>query len=182
MNQSTLALVIILLAIPTAAYGQSVARAMEAAKGRAKTESSDDRALAERALVALKRLENDVILYRSLGEFEASGKLARVPVETFRSDLREASASVEAILSQMSPGRLKSEIGNALSSYHDGAFWWAKIYQPRVINVSAWASSEITRAPFDTAYLSTIPYTVAINWRQASKNIVRAEHIMETQR
>jgi len=36
----------------------------------------DETALAARSMFALKRLEKDVLIYRSLGDFEANGKLA----------------------------------------------------------------------------------------------------------
>jgi len=36
-----------------------------------------------------------VLVYRSLGEFEAHGKLARVSYHAFRNDLTEVTAEVE---------------------------------------------------------------------------------------
>jgi len=178
MHRSSLAILILFFALSVFASGQSVACAGEAARLVSRTESSDDRALAQRALAALNRLEGDVILYRTLGDFEASGKLARVPLETFQNDLREVSTEVETILTRLPPGRLKTEISNALSSYRDGGFWWAKIYQPRVVNVSSLSFAEIVRTPSDAAYVGTVPYTVAIHWRQASKYARRAEEII----
>jgi hypothetical protein len=37
----------------------------------------------------LKRLETNVMVYRSLGQFEASGRLARVTLQTFETELAE---------------------------------------------------------------------------------------------
>ncbi len=68
-------------------------------------------------------------------------------------------------------GDLPGKFVNHLSSYQDGAFWWAKTYQPRVVNVSMPGFLEGTRVPSDTAFMATAPYTAAINWRQAEKLI-----------
>jgi len=188
VNKPNLALLLFLFTIPAAAYGQSVARVTLAGSealafdSRAEIKTSEHRIPARRALLALQRLQNDVILYRSLGDFEETGKLARVPIEIFQDHLREVSAEVEAILLQLPQGRLKTEISNALSSYQDGAFWWSKIHQPRVVHVSAFVSPGATRTPSDAAYYSTTPYTVAINWRQAAKCARRAEEILSAQR
>ena len=127
-----------------------------------------------RAVSALKRLESDVLVYRSLRDFEESGRLARVPLEAFTNNLRDVSAEVETILTRLPDNRLKTEIDNALRSYQDGAFWWAKIDQPLVVHVSA-LTPETTRGQSDAAYLSTVPYIVAIHWRQAGKYLKLAE-------
>src|SRR3989442_1570662 len=138
MNRSSRTLVIALFLIPTAGYGQSIARAnlskAETYISEPRTELSNDRSelsVAATAIQALKRLDNDVLVYRSLGDFEDEGKLARVPFEAFKNDLREVTTEVESQLSRLSQSRLKSELSNALDSYRDGAFWWEKIYQPR---------------------------------------------------
>jgi len=142
---------------------------------------NNNRVLAARAVGALKRLENDALVYRSLGEFEANNKLARVPFDTFRSNLQEVSAEIEAILAELPDGRVKFAISNSLSSYQDGAFWWAKTYQPRVVNVSMLDFLESTRVPSDNAFMATAPYTVAINWRQGEKYLRQAERLIQTQ-
>src|SRR5258708_16026568 len=181
LKLSPLVLVAALFLIPTAARGQTVARVKlseaESPSGKVRTEDRDQ-ILTARAIAALKRLDRDVLVYRSLGDFEESGKLARVSFETFRNDLAEVTAEVEPLLSRLPPSRLKTEIGNALDSYRDGAFWWQKIDQPRVVHVSALAFSEPTRTSSDTALLSSVPYTVAIHWRQAEKYLKRAEGMM----
>ena len=177
MNRFSLAL-LILLVVTVAAHGQSVARAKQSPTVVAAVETSDDQALAASAITALKRLDEDVLVYRSLGDFEANGKLARVSFEAFQNDLQEVTAEVERTLSRLPQSKLKIEITNALDSYRDGAFWWQKIYQPRVVHVSALAATEFNRTPSDTAFLSTVPYTVAIHWRQAGKYLKRAEELM----
>ena len=183
INLSSLALITALLVIPTAARGQSVARVIlgEAESRATELRTEDkDQILTARAISALKRLDRDVLVYRSLGDFEESGKLARVSFETFRNDLQEVTAEVEPLLSRLPQNRLKNEIRNALDSYRDGAFWWQKIDQPRVVHVSALAFSEHTRTSSDTALLANVPYTVAIHWRQAEKYLKRAEGMNET--
>jgi len=146
--------------------------------GDREAERENDRALARSVISALKVLESEVVVYNSLGEFETSSTLVRVPVERFTSDLQKVSADVELILSWLPQNKLKHELANALSSYQDGGLWWQRIYQPRVINVSDLVSPAI-RTPSDTAYLSTVPYTVAIHWRQGSKYLKRAEDTLK---
>jgi hypothetical protein len=171
--------------VPTAASGQSVARVRlgkgESRVAELKTEGRDQ-SPATRAIAALKRLDRDVLVYRSLGDFEESGKLARVSFEVFKNALREVTEEVEPLLSRLPQSRLKSDLSNTLDSYRDGAFWWQKIYQPRVVHVSALAFSENTRTSSDTALLANVPYTVAIYWRQAGKYLKRAEELMNGMR
>lgn len=183
MKESSLAL-LILLFLSLAAYGQSVVRAQQFNSGNIPIAQSenvaiDENTLAARSITAVQRLEKDVLVYRSLGEFEANGRLARVSFETFQNDLQEVTAQVEPMLSRLPQGRLKTEISNALDSYRDGAFWWQKIDQPRVVHVSALTATEFNRTPSDTAFLSTVPYTVAIHWRQAGRYLKRAEALMD---
>ena len=47
------------------------------------------------------------------------------------------------------------------------------------VHVSALAFSEHTRTSSDTALLASVPYTVAIYWRQAEKYLKRAEGMMD---
>jgi len=185
MNLSSLALITALFLIPTAALGQTVARVnlREAESRISEVRTADkDQMLTARAIAALRRLDRDVLVYRSLGDFEESGKLARVSFDVFKSDLQAVTAEVEPLLSRLPKSRLRTEIQNALDSYRDGAFWWQKIDhqidQPRVVHVSALAFSEHTRTPSDTALLVNVPYTVAIYWRQAEKYLKRAEGMM----
>ena len=142
-------------------------------------ERRNDRALALRVISALKVLESEVVIHKSLGDFEESNTLARVPFEKFHSDLRKVSAEVETILSWLPQNRVKSALGNALHSYQDGGVRWAGIYRPRVVHVASLMPSEMTLSSSDTAFLATAPYTVAINWRQGSRYLRLAEETLE---
>ena len=181
INISSLALVTALFLIPTAARGQMVARVnLSRADSRIAEVSAGDNQqnVTARAIAALKGLDRDVLVYRSLGDFEESGKLARVSFDVFRNDLQAVTEEVEPLLSSLPQSRLKTEIRNALDSYRDGAFWWQKIDQPRVVHVSVLAFSESTRTSADTALLANVPYTVAIHWRQAEKYLKHAEGLL----
>jgi hypothetical protein len=180
MKRSSLALLTSLVFAPMAAYAQSVARLKQVSTPQPmmETEVPDEGTLAARSMVALRRLEKDVLVYRSLGEFEANGKLARVSYQAFRKDLTEVSAEVEPLLARLPVGKLRSELDNALASYRDGEFWWQKIDQPRVVHVSALASRANSFAPSDTAFGDTVPYTVTIHWRQANRYLRRAQQLM----
>jgi hypothetical protein len=140
-------------------------------------ERKNDQALAERALTVLTVLKEEVLVRSSLADFEEAGTLARVPYETFKSDLLRTSAEVERILSWLPQNRLKFEISNALYSYQDGGMWWSRVYRPRVVNVSELASAE-RRSASASAYQTTIPYTVSVNWRRAGQYLERAEDLI----
>jgi hypothetical protein len=179
MKRSSLALLTSLFFAPAAAYAQSVARVKQFSNPQPGIESEvTDEILAARSMVALKRLEKDVLVYRSLGEFEANGKLARVSYQAFRNDLNEVTGEVEPLLARLPQSKLKTELSNALDSYRDGEFWWQKIDQPRVVHVSALTSNGNGRTPSDTAFVNTIPYTVAIHWRQANRYLRRAQQLL----
>ena len=140
-----------------------------------------DQMLAARLIESLKLLESEVFIYHSLGDFETSGKVARVPFAIFKQDLERVSANAERILSWLPQNMLKNQLNNALHSFQDGAFWWEQIDQPRVVKVNELASKDLYRSPSATAFLTTVPYTVAINWRHGSKYIRRAEQMMNGQ-
>jgi hypothetical protein len=167
MNRLTLAATIFsCIFIPASARAQSVVA------------SSDEM---NTAIAALKRLENQVIVYRSLGDFEAGSRLANVPLQKFEQELFEVTTELQPIVSQMPPSKLRNEIMNSLASYRDGLFWWRKIDKPRVVHVSALSYSESNRTPSDEAFLSSIPYTVAIHWRQAARYLDRAQALVGKQ-
>jgi len=180
MHRPSLALIILFFG-SAVAFGQSVARLDKSAILIPANETRDERVLAARTIKALKRLESEIIVYRSLGDFEDQGKLARVPLVQFANDLLAVTNEVEPMLSRMPQSRLKTEITNALYSYRDGAFWWEKIDQPRVVHISALTSTE-TGTSSDSAFLATVPYTVAIHWRQANRYLKRAEELMDGSR
>jgi hypothetical protein len=171
MNRSSLALLIIVFTACVSLHGQTPARVNHLA-GPAPPGD------AWRAIIALQRLDRDVLVYRSLGDFEENGTLARVSFDVFRNDLRQVSQEVEPLIARLPQGSLKIEIANALDSYRDGAFWWEKIDQPKVVPVSALTSINVTHTSADAVFLSTVPYTVVIHWRQAGKYLKRAAEMM----
>lgn len=171
MKRPSLAL-LALFFLCAVAHGQSMARATNFGADSA-NEGTADQVLVTRAMLLLQRLDDDVIVYRSLGEFQESGKLARVSLNDFKSHLQEASAEIQSVSSVITDSRLKNEMRNALASYRDGAFWWEQVYQPRVIDVSS-LTPETSRTQTDAFLLANAPYTVAIHWRQAHKYLQRA--------
>jgi len=168
--KSAFAAVILFLLAATLAQAQTIGRRQFANPAR----NSNEGGAVSRAIASLKELEADTIVYRSLGDFEENEKLARLPLESFKSKLDKANAEVNSLLVVMFDSPLKSDIRNALASYNDGAYWWQKVYQPRVINVSSLAP-ERTSTATDAFLQASIPYTVAIQWRQASRYLQRAE-------
>ncbi len=155
------------------AHGQSFAR-RDRATDQVTDEATADQVVAAQAILLLKRLDDDVIVYRSLGEFEEGRQLARVPFATFKRNLIEVGAEAEELASRLPPGRLKSEIRNALASYRDGAYWWERADQPRVVHASELRSTDNTVTPSALFFRANLPYTVAIHWRQANKHLQRA--------
>jgi hypothetical protein len=175
MKPLALALALLILFIASVATpGQSAARITRSDNSAAGGATSE----AARAVVMLRRLDRDVLVYRSLGEFEENHKLARVSLETFKNDLAEATDEVEPLLRRMPESKLKTLLRNSLDSYRDGAFWWQKIDQRRVVHISELAFSGSTRTSSDVAFLASVPYTVAIHWRQAARYLKRAEETM----
>lgn len=170
MNRLAFATAFLLLLLASGAQAQSPSRlkGITAATGNGRN-----------AIKQLARLEQNVITYRSLEEFEESGRLARVSLATFESELRQVTSEVEVILERMPAGRLKTQLTNALASYRDGAFWWRQIDQSRVVDISALRYSERVVTPQDQALSSSIPYTVAINWRQAARYLAQAQRLVE---
>lgn len=174
MNRLTLIIAIITLLLSSATMrAQAVARVHQSTSEVA---DSDGNA---RGIAALKRLERDVIVYRSLGDFQENGKLARVSLQTFQQELTEVTREVQPVIMRMPASNLKMKLRNALDAFRDGAYWWRQVDQPRVVNVSALALSDISRSSADAAFLSTAPYTVAINWRQAHAYLTQAEILVK---
>ncbi len=150
----------------------------ESALDELKAERALDAELAERAVRAFLRLENDVPIYRTLGEFMESGKLAQVSFESFDADLEETRRTVGATLCWLPESRLKSELQNAMLSYLDGRFWWKQVYHPKVIYAGHSYTAE-TATPLRAADPETARYTVVINWRQARQYTSRAAQILK---
>ena len=172
-----LCLALLILSFPCAvAHGQSLPR-RDYDHIRTNEEGTADQVIASQAILLLKRLDDQVIVYRSPGDFEESGKLARVSFETFQRNLNQVSGEVEELALRLPDGQLKTEICNALASYRDGAYWWKKVYSPRVINVSEFRPGDGDMTSSRMFFLSSLPYTVAIHWRQANKHLQLAiEH------
>lgn len=164
---TVLAAFLFFLLVPAATRAQTLARLSQINPANSTTDAQ--------ALAMLRRLEDQVIVYRSIGELEEGRRLARVPLPTFENELREVTSELRPIISTMPPGKFRDELTNALASYRDGLFWWRKIDQPHVVMVSALAYEGREVTPADAAFASTIPYTVAIHWRQASRYLAQAE-------
>src|SRR6185295_13615996 len=124
---------------------------------------------------ALRRLDRDVIVYRSLGDFEEGRKLSQVPLATFDQHFNEVRAEVMSLLDKMPAGKLKNDLSNALDSYQDGLFWWKQAEEPRVVNIRSLGYASRERSAADTVLHATVPYTVATHWRHAHDYLARAE-------
>jgi hypothetical protein len=173
MNRLALAAPILMFLCAAVADAQSFGRLKTSPHDQATTNDS------RRAIAQLKRLEQQVIVYRSLGDFEDGRRLAHVPLATFEKELSAVTGDVEAILARMPAGQLQTQLANALASYRDGVFWWRQIDQPRVVDVSALRYSEKRSQPADEVLTSSMPYTVAINWRQAARYLAHAQRIAD---
>ena len=130
-----------------------------------------------RVIVALSRLDAEVITYRSLADFQDGRKLSRVPLATFEQDWQDVSAEVTPLLDQIPASKLKSDLSNALDSYRDGLFWWQQCVEPRVVNLRSLNYATRDRSAADAEFRATISYTVAIHWRHAHDYLSRAERI-----
>lgn len=166
--QASLLVLLFCLAIPAASRGQSVSRVTQSA--------SPNKHSGITALAALRRLQAEVIVYRSLGEFEADGRLAHVTLQAFEGELLKASTQLQPILAAMPAGEARAQLINALASYRDGTYWWKKVDRPRVVDVSLLGFDSNAGDP---ALMSTAGYTVAIHWRQAAKYLNRAQALIE---
>ena len=166
---TVLSLACLILACATT-FGQSSRRELT-------SELAPTNSPAARAIASLSRLDTEVIIYRSLADFEDGRKLLRVPLATFEQHLRVVSAEVTPLLEQMPAGKLKNDLSNALDSYRDGYFWWAQSDEPRVVNIRSLSYATSDRTAADAAFHATLPYTVAIHWRHAHDYLARAERI-----
>ncbi len=162
-----------LLLISTAAAGQSLANLNRSAN------EAGSRDVDAKAITLLKRLDEETIVYQSLADFEEGRKLARVSLRTFERELQTVNAELQPLLNEMPAGQLKLQLTNALDSFRDGVYRWRQIDQPRVVSLSALAKSEGTRSPADVAFFSTMPYTVAIHWRQAHAYLNQSEKLLK---
>ena len=150
------------------AHAQSLAH-HDRSKPQIIEDATADQVVGARAILLLKRLDDDVIVYDSLGRFEESAPLARVSFETFESDLLEITPELRKLVSSLPDTTLRADLINAFGSFRDGADWWHKISRPRLVNVS-----RRTDSTSDVFFVAGIPYTVANHWRQANKYLQRA--------
>ena len=141
-------------------------------------EPGDAADLAVRSIEALKRLEKLVPVHASRAAFEENPGLSTVPFAVLKAEVESVVAEIQPLLCQLPNNPLKMQIVNALYSYRDGLYWLNKIDQRRVVQVAALSFREATQTPSNAAYSVTIPYTVAIHWRNASKFLKRAQALM----
>lgn len=171
MNRVFLALLIFCSSC-ACAHGQSLAH-HDRSNSQLIEDATADQVVGARAIFLLKRLDDDVIVYDSLGDFEDNGTLARVPYETFQRDLIEITPELQKLLSSLPDAPLRADLINAFASYREGADWWQKISEPRVVNLSDLKSRE-SDSTSDASFVAGIPYTVAVRWRQANEYLQRA--------
>ena len=136
-------------------------------------DATADQVVGARAIFLLKRLDDDVIVYDSVGNFEASGTMARVSFETFQRDLFDITPELQKLVSSLPDTPLRADLINAFASYRDGGNWWEKISASPLVNVSE-LKSGATDSTSDASFVAGIPYTVAIQWRQANEYLQRA--------
>ena len=171
MNRGFLVL-LILVSSCTLVHAQSVAY-HDRRNSRIIEDATADQVVGARAILLLKRLDDNVIVYSSIADFEASGKLARVPIEIFQRDLLDITPELQKLLLNLPDTSLRADLVEAFSSYRDGADSWEKISEPRVVNVSELKSS-VQDSTSDAVLFAGIPYTVVVHWQQANKYLQRA--------
>ncbi|MDQ3818000.1 MAG: hypothetical protein M3362_09940 [Acidobacteriota bacterium] len=145
-------------------------------------ERSFDLALAEKAVAALRTLEQEVCAYPSLAELEEKRALATVSFERLSKDADDAILKVDLILRDLPRGALFYSLYLARNSYSDGLFWWRKSYRRKemVVNVNNFNSrDELKTLNLDAG---TVNYTVTINWRKAISHTHHAMSIIEALR
>jgi len=136
-------------------------------------DATADQVVGARAISLLKRLDDDVIVYKSLEDFKEGRTLARVPFETFQSDLLEITPELQKLVSSLPDTPLRADLIGAFASFRDGADWWEKVSERRAVNVSE-LKSRGTDSTSDAFFVAGIPYTIAAHWRQANNCLQRA--------
>jgi hypothetical protein len=165
-----------LLTAQHSAHAQTANSIVASTNLRSATER-DDFILAQRAVASLEQLKAAVVVYSS-DTFESDGRLARVSLETFVDKLKQVTAEVESIISQLSDAKVRSELSNSLYSYRDGAYWCAKIDQQKVVKIANMRAGLTTITPAERFFNSTVPYRVLMHWRQANKYLRRAQKLI----
>ena len=146
----------------------------------AEAERAAERALAASALEALRQLEQSVVVYRTRADFEEGGRLARVSFVSFEGRFARAAEQVGTILAWLPETRLRAELRHALRSFADGRFWWARARCARVVEAGGDCLTEAERWRLGAAYPEAASYSVAVNWRNASKHLERAARLLES--
>jgi len=136
-------------------------------------DATADQVVGARAISLLKRLEDDVIVYKSLEDLKEGRTLARVPFETFQSDLLEITPELQKLVSSLPDRPLRADLIGAFASFRDGADWWEKVSERRAVNVSE-LKYRGTDSTSDAFFVAGIPYTIAAHWRQANNCLQRA--------
>ncbi|HKQ53555.1 MAG TPA: hypothetical protein VJT74_14360 [Pyrinomonadaceae bacterium] len=150
--------------------------ATTAALEEMRAERRRDLSLAEEALAALKTLEREVHVYPSPAQFQERAALAKVSFEQLSEDAASALQKVDRILQSLPRGPLFYPLYHARNFYSDGLFWWRKTYRRKAMVVDANSFTEPTAAEsFDP---QTVDYTVAVNWRNAARRLLRAEQLI----
>ena len=155
--------------------------ATSAALEEMRAERRNDLALAEKALVALKALGQEVRVSSSLAEFqEQRAALARVSFERLSAEAASVLREVDTILQSLPRGPLFYPLYHARNLYSDGLFWWRKTYRRQQMVVDANSFNERDDADALNMDPDTVDYTVSINWRNAAKRMRRAEQLIAT--
>jgi hypothetical protein len=136
-------------------------------------DATADQVVGARAILLLKRLDDDVIVYESLADFEESGRLARVPLETFQRDLLEITPQLQKLVMSLPDTPLRADLLNAFVSFREGADSWEKISNLRAVNFSQFKSRAMDTTS-DACFVGGLPYTIAVQWRQANQYLQSA--------
>ena len=143
-------------------------------------ERARDITLAERAVDALRALEQEVCSYSSLAEFQEKRALAKVPFERFSKDAQAALQKVDLVLNDLPRSPLFYSLYHARNSYSDGLFWWQKSYRQKEMVVNANHFNRPDELKTLNLDAGTVNYTVAINWRKAINHTRQAASIIES--
>lgn len=154
------------------AHAQSLAR-HDRGNSRIIEDATADQVVGARAIFLLRRLDDNVVVYKSARDFEESRTLARVPFETFQTDLLKITPELQKLVSSLPDIPLRADLIKSFASFRDGTDWWEKISRPQAVNVAEVKSSACDSTS-DASFVAGIPYTVAVQWRQANEYLQRA--------
>ena len=154
------------------AHAQSLAR-HDRTHSQIIEDATADQVVGARAIFLLRRLDDNVIVYKSARDFEDSQKLARVSFESFQTHLLEITPELQKLVSSLPDTPLRADLIKSFASFRDGTDWWEKISGPQAVNVA-----EVKSGPCDStsdaSFVAGIPYIVAVQWRQANEYLQRA--------